>query len=287
MKNLTFNSFGLLFSAMTLLLAGCQHPCHDARQTAQYSWRTSGLIQTDPVTRDFGVAIDVIKHNLANVNTPGYKRVQVQFQEAPLGTRHNAGSDSMGLGHGPAVELNGTMRDFSDGDLWETRRPLDLGIQGEGLFAVQLPDGRIAYTRAGAFHIAPSRQLITSGGYPLQAGIPPVPDEGGLRITITRNGQLEYFSPKGGTSHQIVLYRFANPEHLEAIGEDLYLETVPSGQPVRGYPGENGMGLLIQGYLECSNVVPGQELALLEQIQRALEAYGRAVGVEQSLKGNR
>ena len=288
-KYVQFPSLALLGFACggLVLLTGCLHPSHESRCSVRPSLRTAALIQTDPVMRDLEMAIDVVKHNVANANTPGYKRVIIQFQEAPARSRGYAGSETPKLGHGPPSQLVGLRRDLSDGDLWETRQALDLAIQGEGLFAVQLPDGRRAYTRAGVFQIASSRQLVTREGYPLLAGIPAVPDEAGLRITISRNGALNYTSPKGGATHQVELYRFSNPEHLEPTGENLFLETVESGQPVKGYPGENGMGLLIQGYYECSNVNLGQELAWLEQIQRARKAYARVLETEQSEKDNR
>jgi flagellar basal-body rod protein FlgG len=274
-----------------VLLPGCQHPGRNPPSSAGFSLQTAALIQSDPVMRDFGIVVDVIRHNLANAHTPGYKRIRFQFQEAPnpaSGTDFPQSNPAIWR-RDQAARLNDLARDFSQGDLMWTGRQFDFAIQGEGFFKVQLPDGREAFTRAGSFHVIPHTEgrLMTSEGYPLQCGFPPVPDGAGVRITVSSHGAVNYATARGSTNFQMMLFRFQDPSGLMPIGESLFLESVQSGTPASGPPGKDGMGQLIQGCYEGSNVDVEKEKAMLTQIQRAAEAYAEAVEIEQSVKDGR
>ena len=273
-----------------LWLPGCQHPSRNTQSSAGFSLKTATLIQSDPVMRDFGIVVDVIRHNLANAHTPGFKRARFQFQEAPnpqSGTDFPQ-SDPTIWSRDQAARLNDLSRDFSQGDLMPTGRQFDFAIQGDGFFKVLLPDGCEAYTRAGSFQmIASEGRLMTDKGYPLQCGFLPVPDGAGVRITVSSDGAVNYASARGSTNFQVQLYRFLNPSGLMPIGESLFRESVQSGTPASGPPGKDGMGQLVQGYYEGSNVDVEKEKAMLTQIQRAAEAYAEAVTIEQSVRGGR
>ena len=272
-----------------VLLPGCQHPSRNTQSSAGFSLKTAGLIQSDPMMRDFGIVVDQIRHNLANAHTPGFKRARFQFQEAPnpeSGTDFPQ-SDPTIWSRDQAARLNDLSRDFSQGDLMQTGRRFDFAIQGDGFFKVQLPDGIEAFTRAGLFQITSDGRLMTDRGYPLQCGFPPVPDGAGVHITVSSDGAVNYASTRGSTNSQVRLFRFQDPSGLMPIGECLFLESVQSGTPASGSPGKDGMGQLVQGCYEGSNVDVEKEKAMLTQIQRAAEAYAEAVEIEQSVKGGR
>jgi len=227
--------------------------------------------------------LDVIANNLANVNTTGYKKNKVEFQEllyqttrAP-GSEHGSGNQlPTGLQVGQGARPVATSRIFTTGELSQTGERLDVAIQGDGFFEVQLPDGSRAYTRDGAFKTASDGRIVTSEGLALQGGFQAVP-AGTTTITIAPNGEVTYSSPNGNTTFRVQLVRFNNPAGLESLGRNLYRETSASGPPELGNPGENGFGELEQGYLELSNVKVVEEMVKLILAQRAYEVNARAV----------
>ena len=227
--------------------------------------------------------LDVISNNLANVNTTGFKKSKVEFQELLYQTTRAPGADQgsgnqlpTGIQIGQGSRPVATARIFTNGDLTQTGEQLDVAVQGDGFFEVQMPDGSVAYTRDGAFKTNSDGRIVTSDGLPLQAGFQPVPT-GTTNITIGANGNVTYTGANGTTTFQVQLVRFTNPAGLESMGSNLYRETPASGPPQLGTPGENGFGTLNQGYLELSNVKVVEEMVNLILAQRAYEVNSKAV----------
>jgi len=227
--------------------------------------------------------LDVISNNLANVNTTGFKKSKIEFQDLLYETTRAPGSDQgsgnmlpTGLQIGQGSRPVATSRIFTNGELSQTGEQLDVAIQGDGFLQVQMPDGSLAYTRDGALKTASDGRIVTSDGLPIQGGFQPVP-AGTTNITISANGQVTYTSASGNTNFQIQLARFTNPTGLDSQGHNLYKETAASGTAELGNPGENGFGQLQQGYLELSNVSVVQEMVNLILAQRAYEVNSKAV----------
>jgi flagellar basal-body rod protein FlgG len=227
--------------------------------------------------------LDVIANNLANVNTTGFKKSKIEFQDLLYQTTRAAGSEQgagnqlptgVQVGHGSKPVA--TSKIFTTGELTQTGERLDVAIQGDGFFEVQMPDGSRAYTRDGAFKTASDGRLTTSDGLVLQGGFQPVP-AGTTSITIAPTGEVTYNGANGPTSFRAQLVRFNNPSGLESIGRNLYRETTASGNAELGNPGENGFGELAQGYLEMSNVKVVEEMVNLIVAQRAYEVNSKAV----------
>jgi flagellar basal-body rod protein FlgG len=227
--------------------------------------------------------LDVIANNLANVNTTGFKKSKIEFQDLLYQTTRAAGSEQgagnqlptgLQVGHGSRPVA--TSRLFTTGELTQTGQRLDVAIQGDGFFEVQMPDGSRAYTRDGAFKTGSDGRITTADGLPLQGGFQPVP-AGTTNITISSTGDVTYTGASGQTSYRVQLVRFNNPGGLDAAGRNLYKETVASGPAELGSPGENGFGELAQGYLEMSNVKVVEEMVNLIVAQRAYEVNAKAV----------
>ena len=227
--------------------------------------------------------LDVIANNLANVNTTGFKKSKVEFQDLLYQTTRAPGADQgsgsqlptgLQVGHGSRPVA--TARVFTNGELTQTGERLDLAIQGDGFFEVQMPDGSRAYTRDGALKTDSSGRITTSDGLVAQGGFQPVP-QGTTAISISPNGNVTYTGPSGATSFTVQLVRFTNPGGLESVGRNLYHETPASGSPELGNPGENGFGELAQGYLEMSNVKVVEEMVNMIIAQRAYEVNARGV----------
>jgi flagellar basal-body rod protein FlgG len=227
--------------------------------------------------------LDVISNNLANVNTTGFKKSKVEFQELLYQTTRAPGADlgsgnqlPTGIQVGQGSRPVATARIFTNGDLTQTGEQLDVAVQGAGFFQVQMPDGTNAYTRDGAFKTDSTGRIVTSDGLPVVGGFQPVP-AGTTNITISSNGNVTYTGASGTTTFQAQLVRFNNPAGLESEGSNLYKETPASGTPELGTPGQNGFGTLNQGYLELSNVSVVEEMVNLIQAQRAYEVNSKAV----------
>jgi flagellar basal-body rod protein FlgG len=169
-----------------------------------------------------------------------------------------------------------TERIFTQGTMSQTGNNLDVAINGNGFFEVQMPDGSLAFTRDGGFKTDNAGRIVTSDGYPLQGGFQAVP-AGTTSITITASGAVTYVTPSGNVSSQVQLAQFINPGGLDATGNNLYKETAASGQPQLGDPGVNGLGTLQQGTLELSNVSVVSEMVNLILAQRAYEVNSKAV----------
>lgn len=227
--------------------------------------------------------LDVIANNLANVNTTGFKKSKIEFQDLLYQNSRSAGADQGGgnilptgvqVGHGSRPVA--TSRIFTTGELTQTGERLDVAIKGDGFFEVQLEDGTRAYTRDGALKLSSDGRICTSDGLPLQGGFQPVA-AGTTDINISQNGEVTLMSATGKQNFRVQLVRFANPGGLEPIGRNLFLETGASGAPEQGNPGENGFGTLAQRYLELSNVKVVEEMVNLIMAQRAYEVNAKAV----------
>lgn len=229
--------------------------------------------------------VDVISHNLANVNTTGFKKGRAEFQDLLYQTIIQPGAPSndgtqypTGIQVGLGVRPIAVAKFFTPGDLLNTGNSLDIAIDGEGFFQVTLPDGTVAYTRAGNFRLDRDGRIVTNDGYPLEPGIT-VPADA-TQITVGADGRVTVMQPGTVAPVEIgtiEIARFINPGGLKSIGRNLFIETDSSGAPVTGAPGTEGRGILIQGFLEMSNVNIVEELANLIIAQRAFEINSRAV----------
>jgi flagellar basal-body rod protein FlgG len=227
--------------------------------------------------------LDVIANNLANVNTTGFKKTKIEFQDLLYQTSRAAGADQgagnqlpTGLQIGHGSQPVATAKVFTTGELSQTGERLDVAIQGDGFFEVQLPDGTRAYTRDGALKLASDGRVTTSDGLVLQGGFQPIPP-GTTAITIAPSGEVTTQGANGSQTFRAQLVRFANPAGLESMGRNLYRETPASGTAEIGNPSENGFGALQQGYLELSNVKVVEEMVNMIVAQRAYEVNSKAV----------
>jgi flagellar basal-body rod protein FlgG len=227
--------------------------------------------------------LDVISNNLANVNTTGFKKSKIEFQDLLYQNTRVPGSEQgngtqlpTGLQSGHGSRAVATSRVFTEGELTETGERLDMAIQGDGFFEVQMPDGTLAYTRDGALKTASDGRITTSDGLVVQSGFQPIPT-GTTSISIAPNGEVTTEGASGSQNFRVQLIRFANPAGLESIGRNLYRETAASGTPETGNPDENGFGSLQQGYLEMSNVKVVEEMVNMIIAQRAYEVNSKAV----------
>lgn len=231
------------------------------------------------------LTIDVIANNLANVGTTGFKKSRADFQDLLYQTLREPGSlatgttqVSTGIQVGLGVKPAAVQRIHLQGDFTQTTNPLDVAIEGDGMFQVTLPGGETAYTRAGAFKLDSTGSLVTSEGDALTPQIT-VP-QGAKSIAIGSDGTVSVTLPGQSAASsvgQIQTVRFANPAGLRAEGRNLFRETETSGTPQLGTPGQDGLGQLAQGFLESSNVSVVEELVAMITGQRAYEINSRAV----------
>jgi flagellar basal-body rod protein FlgG len=229
--------------------------------------------------------IDTVSNNLANVNTTGFKRSRVDFQDLLYQTSRMPGAPTAqgvdaptGTQVGGGVRPASTQRIFTQGDFQRTDNPLDLVIEGDGFFQVLRADGSTAYTRAGSFRKDATGRLVNPDGFFLQPEIT-IPDQA-TDISIGTDGIVSVTLAGNTTPQQvgtIELARFVNPAGLNSIGRNLYLPTAASGTAVTGAPGSQGFGTLSQGYVEMSNVKVVEEMVNLIIGQRAYEAGSKAV----------
>lgn len=229
--------------------------------------------------------MDVISNNLANVSTSGFKRSRAVFEDLLYQTLRQPGAQSSqqtqlpsGLQLGTGVRPVATERVFTQGNLQQTSNSKDIAIQGSGFFQVLLPDGATAYTRDGSFQVDSQGQLVTSSGFVIQPALTiPANVES---ITVGRDGTVSVTQPGSAQPVQVgslQLATFINPAGLQAMGENLYVETAASGSANTNTPGTNGAGLLSQGYVETSNVNVVEELVNMIQTQRAYEINSKAI----------
>ena len=230
--------------------------------------------------------IEAVANNIANVNTTGFKKSRVNFQDLLYQTLRMPGAETaegvlipegIQIGHG--VKTSSISRSFIQGDFIKTEQPLDLAIEGEGFFKVTLPDGNIAYTRDGSIKRDINGNMVTADGYLLDPAIT-IPEDA-TDITITSDGVVSVLQPGTPTAQNIgtlELARFANPAGLDArLGRNLYLESAASGTPVEAQPETEGMGGVLQRFLENSNVNIVEEMIGMIIAQRAFQANSNVI----------
>jgi flagellar basal-body rod protein FlgG len=242
-------------------------------------WTAASGMQAQQLT------LDVVANNLANVQTAGFKRSRIDFQDLVYETLQAPGAASaqgqeipsgFQVGHGSRAVA--TQRLFIKGDLQQTANALDLAIEGEGFFQILQPNGDTAYTRAGTFKKDSQGRMVTSDGFTIEPQIT-IPDNA-LTITVGVDGIVSVTLP-GQTQPQqvgnIQIARFVNPAGLIAQGRNLFMPTQSSGDATTGTPGQDGLGTLLQGFVEGSNVNVVEEMVGLITSQRAYEINSRAI----------
>ena len=232
------------------------------------------------------LTVQVISNNIANMRTTGFKRQRAEFQDLLYDHQRRAGMQNsqqgnvlpVGISVGTGVKPAATSRVMSHGNILPTEKDYDVAIRGEGYFRIQLPDGRTAYTRDGSFELNDQGQVVTVDGNLLEPQIT-IP-AGARSVTIAPSGVVQVqlqnqVAPQ--TVGTIQLSRFVNKAGLESIGDNLFLETAASGQPVTTAPNVDGMGSLLQKNLEQSNVTAVSEISDLIAAQRAYEMNARII----------
>lgn len=230
--------------------------------------------------------VDAISNNIANMSTTGFKRERLEFKDLmyqhlsrPGSTSSSTGTIvptgiSLGLGVAPAA----TYRIQEQGTLAQTDNNLDLAINGQGLFQVELPNGETAYTRAGAFQLNGDGEIVTSEGYRLLPGFT-VPSDA-IFVQVNTQGLVQVKLPLQTamqTLGQLQIANFINPAGLEATGDTMFLETEASGAPAVANPGADNLGTIRQGMLEQSNVDSVKEITMLISAQRAYELNSNVI----------
>ena len=226
--------------------------------------------------------LDVISHNLSNVSTTGFKRNFAVFQDLMYQNQRQVGAQTgdntqlpTGLHVGLGVNVGSISRNFMQGALTNTGNALDIAVNGQGFFQVQMPDGTSGYTRAGNFTRSSTGDVVTSEGYPL---VPAINLQIGDTLDIGPNGQVSITRAGVTTAGpQIQLANFVNPAGLEPLGNNLYRETVASGAPEAGNPLTNSLGEIRHKFLENSNINVVEELVSMIQTQRAYEMNSKAI----------
>jgi flagellar basal-body rod protein FlgG len=234
--------------------------------------------------------VDVIANNIANVNTIGFKKSRVDFQDLLYDTLREPGAASSGaassdstevptgiqLGHGARVVA--VTKQFSPGEYTNTKNELDLAIVGHGFFKILLPSGEDAFTRAGSFSLDSSGRIVNPDGFVLEPEITIPTDT--ISLSVGMDGTVSVV--QAGDTEQtdvgtIELSRFINPSGMKSIGRNLYLPSDASGDEISGTPAENGLGYIEQGYLEMSNVSVVDEMVNMITAQRAYELNSKIV----------
>ena len=227
----------------------------------------------------------VVSNNLANVNTTGFKKSRAVFEDLLYQNVRQVGAATSqdteapsGMSLGTGVRVVATEKTYTQGNLSQTGNSLDLAINGRGFFQILLPDGTLAYTRAGDFQLSSQGQLVTSSGYVVQPGIS-IP-QGAQSISIGADGVVSVLLAGQSTPTQVgtlQLADFVNPTGLQPRGENLLLETAASGTAQPGTPGQSGLGTLEQGAVESSNVNVVEEMVNMIETQRAYEMNTKAI----------
>ncbi len=242
--------------------------------------------------------MNVISNNLANVNTTGFKRDRAVFEDLVYQNIRQSGSQSSqdtqlpsGLSVGTGTRVVATEKLFTQGNFTATENSTDLAIQGQGFFEILKPDGSTAYTRDGSFQINADGQLVNSSGFPLQPAISVPENITSLSIGLDGTVSAQVAGDSVPTQlGNILLTNFINPTGLQAIGGNLYSETASSGGPQQGTPGIQGLGSLVQGSVETSNVNIVEEMVGMIETQRAYEINSKAIsttdGMLQYLNNN-
>lgn len=228
--------------------------------------------------------IDNVAHNLANVNTTGFKKSRMEFEDlvyqqikAPGSATSTEGQAPVGLDAGLGSKVVATARNFSVGNLRSTNGPLDLAIEGQGFFQISLPGGETGYTRAGGLQLSQDGQIVTNEGYPLEPAIT-IP-QGTTTISISKDGIVSASAPGQSTQQvgTIELATFQNLAGLTPRGGNVFTVSEASGDAITGVPGSDGLGTISQGFLEDSNVSVVEEMVNMILGQRAYEASSKVI----------
>ncbi len=235
--------------------------------------------------------IDNIANNLANVQTTGFKRSKVEFQDVLYQNYRKAGTSTavgsmvptnLAIGYGTRPVA--TVREFSVGDMQGTGNPLDLAISGNGFFQILMPDGTTGYSRDGALKLSAEGQLVNNDGFFLFPEIT-IPEDA-TAVNVGLDGEVQVMvigSEDALTVGQIELARFINPAGLSAVGRNLYTPTSASGDPIIGNPSQEGLGKIDQGYLEISNVKVVDEMVNMIIAQRAYELNSKVIKTSEDM----
>lgn len=230
--------------------------------------------------------VDVIANNIANLNTTSFKRQRAEFVDLLYQSRSQVGATSSDTGtitvsgadFGTGVRIGSVYRIHEQGNMTSTGNNFDVGISGRGWFQVTMPNGTIAFTRAGSFQIGPTGEIVTPQGYSVVPGIT-IPNDA-QNVTINQSGEVLVQLPGQQTASnvgQIQLANFANEAGLQALGDNLFRDTAASGSAQTGVPGSTGFGHLQQGFLETSNVNMVNEITNMISAQRAYELASKVV----------
>ncbi|MBT1071929.1 flagellar basal-body rod protein FlgG [Pelotalea chapellei] len=230
-------------------------------------------------------SIDVVAHNLANVNTTGFKRSRADFQDLIYQNLKSSGAPSTnstqvpnGIQIGLGTRLASVSKIFAPGDFTQTGNELDIAIEGDGFFQIQQPDGSTGYSRAGAFKKDSQGRVVTPDGNPLLPEI--VIPSNATKVNIGSDGTVSVIqagqnAPTSVGSIQLAM--FSNPSGLSSVGKNIYQQTDASGAATTGTPGQNGVGTIAQGLIEMSNVNVAEEMVNMIVGQRAYEINSKAV----------
>ncbi|WP_353742318.1 flagellar basal-body rod protein FlgG [Pseudomonas fluorescens] len=229
--------------------------------------------------------LTTISNNLANVSTTGFKRDRAEFQDLLYQIKRQPGAQSTqdselpsGLQLGTGVRIVGTQKNFTAGSLQTTEQPLDMAIDGRGFFQILQPDGTTSYTRDGTFHLDSNGQIVNASGFALEPAIV-IPNEA-QTFTVGRDGTVS-ITIAGNPAAQVIgnlqTADFINPAGLQAVGNNLFLETAASGAPQVGTPGLAGFGTTLQNTLETSNVSTVEEMVNMITTQRAYEMNSKVI----------
>ncbi|WP_192563967.1 flagellar basal-body rod protein FlgG [Pseudomonas gozinkensis] len=229
--------------------------------------------------------LTTISNNLANVSTTGFKRDRAEFQDLLYQIKRQPGAQSTqdselpsGLQVGTGVRIVGTQKNFTAGSLQTTEQPLDMAIDGRGFFQILQPDGTTSYTRDGTFHLDSNGQIVNASGFALEPAI--VIPNNAQTFTVGRDGTVS-ITIAGNPAAQVIgnlqTADFINPAGLQAVGNNLFLETAASGAPQVGTPGLNGFGTTLQNTLETSNVSTVEEMVNMITTQRAYEMNSKVI----------
>ena len=229
--------------------------------------------------------LTVISNNLANVSTTGFKRDRAEFQDLLYQIKRQPGAQSTqdselpsGLQVGTGVSIVGTQKNFTAGNLQQTGQPLDMAINGRGFFQILQPDGTTSYTRDGTFHLDSNGQIVNASGFALEPAIV-IPNDA-QTFTVGRDGTVS-ITVAGNPAAQVIgnlqTADFINPAGLQAVGNNLFLETAASGAPQVGTPGLAGFGTTLQNTLETSNVSTVEEMVNMITTQRAYEMNSKVI----------
>ncbi|MDY7563959.1 flagellar basal-body rod protein FlgG [Pseudomonas sp. RTC3] len=232
------------------------------------------------------INLTTISNNLANVSTTGFKRDRAEFQDLLYQIKRQPGAQSTqdselpsGLQLGTGVRIVGTQKNFSAGSLQTTDQPLDLAVNGRGFFQIMQPDGTVAYSRDGTFHLNSNGQIVTANGYALEPAIV-VPAQA-QTFTVGQDGTVSVTLAGANATSQVIgnlqTADFVNPSGLQSVGSNLFLETASSGAPQVGTPGLNGFGTTQQNTLEASNVSTVEEMVNMITTQRAYEMNSKVI----------